>query len=144
VQGAASRGAKEDQIMTASKQTNRADILKARKPARQTGKKRAIPVPLEVATKRTDGKGGSKRALLIERISRPEGARIGDLTKELGWLPHTVRAALTGLRRKGYIIARENAAGETSIYRATPPGAQNAFTPQKGKTASRSASKRAA
>ncbi len=100
--------------MTASKRANRVDGSGRKKPAARTGKTRATPVPLRTGPKRADGeeKGGSKRALLIERISRPEGAQIDELTKELGWLPHTVRAALTGLRRKGYVIAREKVAGE--------------------------------
>jgi Protein of unknown function (DUF3489) len=79
------------------------------------------------ARRSTDGHGvkaGSKQALLVDRLSRPEGATIGDLTKELAWLPHTVRAALTGLRRKGYAVARAKTdAGET-VYRATPPVAE--------------------
>ena len=127
--------------MTASKRANRVDGLGRKKPAARTGKTRATPVPLRTGPKRADGeeKGGSKRALLIERISRPEGAQIDELTKALGWLPHTVRAALTGLRRKGHVIAREKVAGEPSVYRAAPPAAQNG--PNKGV---RTASKRAA
>jgi predicted ArsR family transcriptional regulator len=72
-------------------------------------------------------KPGSKRALLIERLSRPEGAGITELTEALGWLPHTVRAALTGLRRKGYVITRTTSDREgQSVYRATTQAAENA------------------
>ena len=43
-----------------------------------------------------------------------------------GWLPHTTRAALTGLRKRGYAI--ERSAGEGgSVYRiatAEPPPAK--------------------
>jgi hypothetical protein len=36
----------------------------------------------------------------------------------VGWLAHTTRAALTGLRKRGYAIERERAGkGEASIYR---------------------------
>lgn len=86
----------------------------------------------------------SKRALLVERLGRPEGARIDDLIKDLGWLPHTVRAALTGLRRKGYVVAREKAKDGSSVYRATPPAGQNVSTSPTVKKAPRAASKRAA
>ncbi len=33
-----------------------------------------------------------------------------------GWLPHTTRAALTGLRKRGYAVNREVADGG-SVYR---------------------------
>jgi hypothetical protein len=64
---------------------------------------------------------GSKQALLVKELSRAAGATIPHLVGMLGWQPHTVRAALTGLRQKGYAVAREkNRKGET-VYRATPP-----------------------
>jgi hypothetical protein len=34
-----------------------------------------------------------------------------------GWLPHTTRAALTGLRRRGYTIERERSEKGGSVYR---------------------------
>jgi hypothetical protein len=34
-----------------------------------------------------------------------------------GWLPHTTRAALTGLRKLGYAVVRERVHGGNSIYR---------------------------
>ena len=43
---------------------------------------------------------GSKLALVIELLRRAEGATIIDLTYATGWLPHTTRAALTGLRKR--------------------------------------------
>jgi predicted ArsR family transcriptional regulator len=86
----------------------------------------------------------SKRALLIDRLSQPEGTRIDDLTKELGWLPHTVRAALTGLRRKGYLVAREKREGQASIYRATPPATEKQSTSPSVKRSDRTSSKRGA
>ncbi len=50
-------------------------------------------------------------------------ASIAHLVTILGWQPHTVRAALTGLRRKGFAITRAtNGDGET-VYCATPSGA---------------------
>jgi hypothetical protein len=35
-------------------------------------------------------------------MSTEEGATIDDLTGATNWLPHTARAALTGLRKRGY------------------------------------------
>jgi hypothetical protein len=48
---------------------------------------------------------GSKLALVIEHLQRADGATILDLTEATGWLPHTMRAALTGLRKRGYLSA---------------------------------------
>ena len=55
-------------------------------------------------------------------LSRPEGASLEALAKVAGWLPHTTSAALTGLRKRGYILerSRDEDAGP-SIYRLTPP-----------------------
>ena len=35
-------------------------------------------------------------------LSRAEGATILALTEATGWLPHTTRAAITGVRKRGY------------------------------------------
>ena len=69
-------------------------------------------------------RAGSKRALLVERLSQPAGARIADLTEALSWLPHTVRAALTGLRQQGYAVTRSKSKEGETVYRATPPAAR--------------------
>jgi hypothetical protein len=58
---------------------------------------------------------GSKLALVIELLRR--GATIIDLTQAMGWLPHTMRAALTGLRKRGYAVIRERIGAGDSIYR---------------------------
>ena len=66
---------------------------------------------------------GSKQALLVELLSRPEGASLGDFVSATGWLPHTTRAALTGLRRRGYAIERNTTGDGPSRYRVTAPEA---------------------
>jgi hypothetical protein len=60
---------------------------------------------------------GSKLALVIEHLQRADGATIADLTQATGWLPHTTRAALTGLRKRGYAVIRERIDAGDSIYR---------------------------
>lgn len=67
---------------------------------------------------------GSKQALLVEELRRPEGARIDDLVGTLGWLPHTVRAALTGLRKRGITIERDRDGEGATIYRTPPVAAK--------------------
>ena len=64
----------------------------------------------------TAPRDGSKLALVIEHLQRADGATIVDLTQATGWLPHTTRAALTGLRKRGYAVIRERiGAGEFSL-----------------------------
>ena len=75
-------------------------------------------------TEASSKKFGSKRALLIERLCRPAGASIAELEKALGWLPHTVRAAMTGLRHKGFAVTRSRNDEGQGIYRAVPPVAK--------------------
>ena len=63
-------------------------------------------------------RAGSKLALVIEMLAKPEGATISALTSATGWQPHTARAALTGLRKRGFAIERARVDGGTlSIYR---------------------------
>lgn len=58
----------------------------------------------------------TKRSLLQQLLSRPEGACLSDITTTTGWQPHTARAALTGLRKRGLNIDRQKVDG-VSRYR---------------------------
>ena len=60
---------------------------------------------------------GSKLALVIEHLRRTDGATIIDLTDATGWLRHTTRAALTGLRKRGYAVIREGLVAGDSLHR---------------------------
>jgi hypothetical protein len=62
-------------------------------------------------------RAGSKLALVIEHLKRADGATIVDLTQATGWLRHTTRAALTGLRKRGYAVIRERIGAVDSVYR---------------------------
>ena len=64
-------------------------------------------------------RAGSKQGQLITMLSRDEGASISEIATALGWLPHTTRAALTGLRHKDYELAREITGERGSLYRIT-------------------------
>jgi Protein of unknown function (DUF3489) len=43
---------------------------------------------------------------LVRLLKAGAGREIAALSRELGWLPHTTRAALTRLRRAGYTIEK--------------------------------------
>jgi Protein of unknown function (DUF3489) len=48
---------------------------------------------------------GTKMARVIALLQRDQGATLADLIAATDWLPHTSRAALTGLRKRGYVVA---------------------------------------
>lgn len=48
----------------------------------------------------------SKAADVLALLGREQGATMPELIEATGWLPHTTRAALTGLRKKGHTIER--------------------------------------
>ena len=62
----------------------------------------------------------TKLAKLITMLERPEGASVAEIGQRLGWLPHTVRAAITGLRRAGRAVTRSKDADDRSVYRLGP------------------------
>lgn len=60
---------------------------------------------------------GAKQALLIEMLQTKHGANIDAIVKATGWLPHTGRAMISGLRRAGFEIELERTEGKKSVYR---------------------------
>ena len=57
-------------------------------------------------------------------VSTDEGATLDELIGATGSLPHTARAALTGLRKRGYDVRLVRGDGETAgAYRMTAPAA---------------------
>ncbi len=69
----------------------------------------------------------SKQALILSLLSRRQGASLAEMMQATDWLPHTTRAALTGLRQRGCTIERSISADGSSTYRITPstPAAAN-------------------
>jgi hypothetical protein len=55
----------------------------------------------------------TKASTVVALLSQPAGATLPELITATGWLPHTTRAALTGLRNKGHIIVRYSRDGAT-------------------------------
>jgi len=58
-------------------------------------------------------KAHSKAAQVLDLLRRPEGATLAQMVEATGWLPHTTRAALTGLRKKGHAITKDKVNGTT-------------------------------
>jgi hypothetical protein len=63
-------------------------------------------------------RGGTKLAQVVELLQQDRGASIAELIVVTGWLPHTTRAALTGLRKRGFVTAIDRSDKKRgSIYR---------------------------
>lgn len=60
----------------------------------------------------------TKPETILKLIRRKSGATITELEKATAWQAHSVRAALTGLRKKDIAITRENIPNRGSVYKA--------------------------
>lgn len=65
-----------------------------------------------------DAKPPTKSAVILGLLTRSQGATLGQLIEATGWLPHTTRAALTGLKKKGSEVTSTKVDG-VRTYRAT-------------------------
>jgi hypothetical protein len=64
-------------------------------------------------------RAGTKLARILELLRRDHGATLNELISATGWLPHTTRAALTGLRKRRYAVTVDRSNKERgSTYRA--------------------------
>ena len=59
----------------------------------------------------------TKTVIVTKLLSRPRGASLGDINSVTGWQAHTIRAFLTGLRRKGVSLNREQRKDGATSYR---------------------------
>ena len=90
---------------------------KTRTKKSQPARKMARAKPKDEKPKAAPRKG-TKQALVIGLLERKTGATIDEMIKATGWQAHSVRAALTGLRKRGIEVARERKDGITT-YRAS-------------------------
>ena len=112
--------------MTSKKQTPRTTKTKntgksaKADPARAAGSHRTAsklrPEPARSASPKSTPRA-TKQAQIIALLCRPAGATLGDLIGATGWLPHTTRAALTGLRKKGYTLEKSRGEDGGTSYR---------------------------
>jgi hypothetical protein len=74
----------------------------------------------------TAPRAGSKKANVISLLQRDQGATLDDLIAATGWLPHTTRAALTGLRKQGHVLSKIQAQNGKTAYRIANDPARSA------------------
>ena len=106
------------------------------RPARRASRARSdAPTPVENAAQESRAdqdlvgacepscrppRAGSKLDRILGMLSTDKGATLEELTDATGWLPHTARAALTGLRKRGYDVHLVRGGRETAaVYRMT-------------------------
>jgi hypothetical protein len=59
----------------------------------------------------------------LELLRRTDGASLPEITAATGWLPHSARAMLTGLRKKGFGIGKGKVEGATRYSIIKEPAA---------------------
>ena len=88
---------------------------KAAKPAA------AAPAPCEQASAPATPKAAGKIGVIVDLLSRPEGAGIGELMQATGWQAHSVRGAVAGTLKKKLGLTVLSTKSETGrIYRIEP------------------------
>jgi hypothetical protein len=101
------------------------------KPVTEAPSRRREPSPADIVARSNDDprdgattasarapRGGSKLDRVIRMLSAAAGATMADLMSATGWLEHSTRAALTGLRRRGYELRlTRGERGGASVYR---------------------------
>lgn len=61
----------------------------------------------------------TKRNIVLELLGRTEGASLDEMVTATGWLPHTTRAMLSGLKKEGHVLINEKVDG-VRRYRVVP------------------------
>ena len=65
----------------------------------------------------------TKKDQLITLLRREDGASVAEMIEVTGWLPHTTRAMLTGLRKKGFTLDKQKVDGTTRYAISGEPAA---------------------
>lgn len=71
----------------------------------------------------------NKSSSVTKLLARSKGATVADLISVTGWQPHSIRALLSGLRKKGIVLIRDVRSSGESCYRisVTQPAAGARF-----------------
>jgi Protein of unknown function (DUF3489) len=78
------------------------------------------PGPDAPSSKRPAVRPGTKQALLVDLLRRPEGATIAEIQQATGWQSHTTRAAITGIKKKSFGVASAPRPDGMRAYRLIP------------------------
>jgi len=80
---------------------------------------RIVPEPAPIQSLSVTGPKApsGKLATLLNRIGQPDGATIGELADATGWQAHTIRAAFSRLRQRGFPITLVTGSDDRKAYR---------------------------
>lgn len=104
------KGTPANQKKTDSTNVKIADVITTARERKPESLRSQAPAP----------KTPSKQQQLASLIVRDAGATLDQMITTTGWLPHTTRAALTGLKKKGYVISSDKIDG-VRTYRGIAP-----------------------
>ena len=62
-------------------------------------------------------RAATKPETILKLVRRKNGASLKNIQDATGWQPHSVRAALTGLRKKGHPVERVKDGKGVTFYR---------------------------
>ena len=71
--------------------------------------------PETATAEATAPRAHTKVERLLDLLRTGTGATLEDMTEATGWQAHTVRAAMTGLRKRGFEITR-HVEGTTTVW----------------------------
>jgi hypothetical protein len=96
----------------------KATATKTAQKGNQAGKTRSVKTRSRKAPPASTPRAGSKMAQVITMLQRKNGATISELTREMGWLKHTVRGFMAGaLKKAGYTAESFKPEGGERSYR---------------------------
>jgi hypothetical protein len=61
---------------------------------------------------------GKKPDIILDMLCRAKGASIKQLQEATGWQPHSIRAVISGFRKKAVTVSRSQAKDGTTLYHA--------------------------
>ena len=71
----------------------------------------------------------TKKAQLLQMLTRKSGVDINTISDKLSWKTHTTRAALSGLRKAGYeVVGDKPGEGKATRYRISATSAKTGET----------------
>lgn len=80
--------------------------------------------PLEQPTARSGSQAepAQSKSKIVERLlKRSRGATVAEMSTSTGWQSHSVRAHLSGLRKKGLQLVKEDRKSGETAYRIGKP-----------------------
>ncbi|MFG1351359.1 DUF3489 domain-containing protein [Xanthobacter autotrophicus] len=91
--------------------------VKAEMKAKAAAPSRTVPEPAPLPSPTTPKAPSGKLGTLLGQIGNPAGAGIDELADATGWQAHTIRAAFSRLRQRGFPIALVTGTDGRKAYR---------------------------